>query len=580
MAPLLAANLQTPPRVLDPAVGDGSLLEEAFHCILDAMPHLSPATVVADCLYGMDVDGDRVQACHRRLAALTLVDDAVLQDHVCMGDTLRSGWTHTTFDVILMNPPWMNLSVHPEAQPLRASHDEFPICAASNRRGLNTCHLFMEQAARVLRPGGRFLFVLPDSTLISAQGVFLHQICPACDICHTMFLSPERALFRLDCVVTIPARRLWVELTEQGAIGLVGTRGAVTETPTYFHSVWPVDDGSFHWHQATIQTALSMGHLCPDRIMMRVRSRFQTHYGAVSWARCQLGPAIRTPVSVRAEEGDDIPLQCGSVFHLRYLCDNFPCFPRRKDVMYVRRRDAMHCHRSRWLLRADREPVVVVPLFLDRDHRHRDQLRGCILPLGAVVDNSVSIHHVEGPCHLVYFLLGFWNSRLVGHLISAGFLAPGSRWLRFANFQQLPFPDGAVEPWNMVDTANILAEALRDPVCHPGRGVFGQMHPDLSRFREIAGTELCSMVSTLARDIQSRRHDLARNIMDMNICAQPMCARTKWKCWAAMTGTLRRPGQGVLWFEKHTLWSRCPGGMFHDACHGIEDRGGMSNGHT
>ena len=140
MAPLLAANLHTPPRVLDPAVGDGSLLEEAFHCIMDAMPHLSPTTVAAHCLYGMDVDPDRVQACRRRMP---LVDD-----HVCVGDALR--WAHTmTFDIILMNPPWMNISVHPEVHP---SLDAFPICTASKRRGLNMCHLFMEQAARMLRP--------------------------------------------------------------------------------------------------------------------------------------------------------------------------------------------------------------------------------------------------------------------------------------------------------------------------------------------------------------------------------------------------------------------------------------------
>ena len=130
------------------------MLEEAFHCILDAMPHLSPATIVADCLYGMDVDPNQVQACQRRIAALPLVDDGLLQDHVCVGNTLCSQWAHTmTFDIILMNPPWMNMCVHPEVHLIHPSSDDFPICAASKRRGWNTCHLFMEQAARMLRPG-------------------------------------------------------------------------------------------------------------------------------------------------------------------------------------------------------------------------------------------------------------------------------------------------------------------------------------------------------------------------------------------------------------------------------------------
>ena len=362
-----------------------------------------------------------------------------------------------------------------------------------------------------------------------------------------------------------------MELTEQGAVGLVGTRGAVI--PTYFHSPWPVDDSSFRWQEVTVEDALSMGHLCPDRIMMRIRGRFQTPYGGVSWAHCQLGPALKSPASTCAEQGDDVPLQSGSVFHLRYLCDNFPCFPRRKDVMYVRRGDAMHCDRWRWLLRGDREPVLVVPLFLDRYHRHRDQLRGCILPVGAVVDNSVSIHHVEPfACHLVYFLLGFWNSRVVGHLMSAGYLAPGSRWLCLSNFQQLPFPDAAVEPWTMVDTATILADALQDPECYPDRGVFCHIHPCLSRFRGMSPTELCSLVSTLARDIESCRYELARNIAES--CAQPCSVRTKWKCWAMMTGALRRPSQGILCelYPDLGVWGECS--MMHAAVlrTGVESR--------
>ena len=56
--------------------------------------------------------------------------------------------------------------------------------------------------------------------------------------------------------------------------------------------------------------------------------------------------------------------------------------------------------------------------------------------------------------------------------------------------------------------------------------------------------ELCSLVSTLARDIESCRYELARNIAES--CAQPSSVRTKWKCWAMMTGALRRPSQGIL----------------------------------
>ena len=83
-----------------------------------------------------------------------------------------------------------------------------------------------------------------------------------------------------------------------------------------------------------------------------------------------------------------VQLQKGSVFHLRYLCDTFRCFPKKCVGYPVSCETVLTCPAHVWLLAPGRPDVIAVPLFLDRDHLHRDQLRACRLPLHSVVDGK------------------------------------------------------------------------------------------------------------------------------------------------------------------------------------------------
>ena len=91
------------------------------------------------------------------------------------------------------------------------------------------------------------------------------------------------------------------------------------------------------------------------------------------------------------------------------------------------------------LLATDRCEVLATPLFLNREHPLSDQLRTCRLPRGHLVDASVMLHWVPNP-RLADFLLGFWNSRLAGYLLTRWMLPPSCTWLTAASVERLPFP--------------------------------------------------------------------------------------------------------------------------------------------
>lgn len=132
----------------------------------------------------------------------------------------------------------------------------------------------------------------------------------------------------------------------------------------------------------------------------------------------------------------------GSVFHLRYLFDDYACFPRRflgfavrddRPIFRCRRRmgrrralsTASICGR---LLDPQRSEVLVTPLYLDREHPARDQIRTCRLPRGQLVDSSVALHWIQNP-RLADFMLGFWNSAVTNPIVCQSLLSHSCSWL-------------------------------------------------------------------------------------------------------------------------------------------------------
>jgi hypothetical protein len=425
------------PSVVDTAVGCGNLLmEAAIHMASNGdMLH-----AVVNCLFGMDVDPDAVSCCREVLCSLCPEKErdrarAALQEHIQVGDSITHLWARS-FDVVLANPPWRNFSVNPGD---RVDMSSYPMCASSCRRRLNKCHFFLELSTRLLRPQGRFLFILPESLLQS-------------DMCERVFSSRTERLFRVDGLCTVPARKVWPQLTEQGAIAIFGTRDQSIQCYDYFCARWPdLDSGIWTYRRVNSADAVMVHHLCPHPVWSRVVGRFKTTYASVPWLCCKLGSSKSKPSA--EDSTGSILLQKGSVFHLKYICDNFPCFPRKNNVW--RLASVPDCAIAAWLLDPSRPDVVAVPLYVDRGHSHRDQLRACFLPPGSIVDDTVSLHWGTAPGSVSYFLLGFWNSTPVEHLLVVGNMTPCSKWFRFQSLTNLPFPD------IQIDSVTVAQQAER-----------------------------------------------------------------------------------------------------------------------
>ena len=492
----------------------------------------------------MDIDPVAVAQCRHALSSLCPPMEreralTALHKNIRVGDGVAHDWGKCTFDAVVSNPPWCNISLHPDTKQsyLQLSKELYPLCCTSSRRKLNTSHFFLEMGARLLRSGGRFLFILPDSLLLS-------------DMCHRLFASPKDRQLRIHSIVTIPVRNVWPFLTEHGAISIVGDKESSAISYDYFHAGWP-RSGRWVWQLVNSTSALAVKHLCPHYTWCRVIHRFKRQYQSTPWLSCSLGPMHGHGKSVTEPTSNNVMLQKGSVFHLRYLCDNFACFPRRNEPVWVI--PSVHCSLSRWLLLPDRPDVVAVPLFMDRGHPHKDQLRACILPKTVLVDSTTSLHwDRENHPHATYFLLGFWNSRTVEHLMVMGTMAPCGKWMRLSHMKILPFPENIQMDWSP-HTMGAAEEAFTVLVLQD------RVLP--SHLKNLHADTISCLVANVARCVESVRMGLAHTIAEhASVVTQPL---QKWICWAWLTGATQRPG----------VLGECPKmqcvGAFAERCAGV-----------
>ena len=249
-----------------------------------------------------------------------------------------------------------------------------------------------------------------------------------------------------------------------------------------------------------------------------------------------MGSAITDDI-VPEGSAESVRVHRGSGFHLRYVCDTFPCFPHKNWGYDIAHRQALSSATLQKLLCPDRPPVVVLPLFMDRHHHHREQLRACFLPIGTLVDDSTCIHHVrcaDPQQTLAYFLLGFWNSRVVEHLLIVGFLSPSGRCIRYRMVDRLPFPE--------IDHV----EMLSDEASHRAQDIIQQCAPDahwqsqMTVMTHAPHAVLACIVSILARDMEDIRYRLMRTLQEHT--PSSTTAERRWSNWAVLTGSHRRPG--------------------------------------
>jgi hypothetical protein len=200
LAPLLGAR-PSPAEVLglsvcDPALGTGAFAIAACRYLAQRLEmaegHVESVQagalrrVAERCVYGVDSDATAVEVAKASLwllAADPSVPLGFLDRALVHGDALRGApnaraatpagaldWPRTFahtferggFDAFVGNPPWVSYvgrAAQPLPQELRDAYTEYE--AFSGYRNLQG--LFVERAARLLRPGGRLGFVLPSS---------------------------------------------------------------------------------------------------------------------------------------------------------------------------------------------------------------------------------------------------------------------------------------------------------------------------------------------------------------------------------------------------------------------------------
>ncbi|MBI5832918.1 MAG: N-6 DNA methylase [Armatimonadetes bacterium] len=147
-------------RICDPACGCGSFLLGAAAWLGGILAgwrggdlDTAIAEVTANCLHGVDLDPTAIELARALLPGAHLVCADALDDHT---------WPDS-LDAFIGNPPWVSY-VGRAAQPLsadtRARYARDFRCFRGYR---NLQGLFVEVAARHLRPGGRLGLLLPSS---------------------------------------------------------------------------------------------------------------------------------------------------------------------------------------------------------------------------------------------------------------------------------------------------------------------------------------------------------------------------------------------------------------------------------
>ena len=166
--------------VLDPACGSGIFLRAVMEekiAISDGSSREAAKTTL-DSLRGIDIDENAVAASGLSLALLYLATCGELPQDIPIhsGDSLEllaldANEEQDSFDVIMMNPPFIRTELQSEA--MRQS--VIGHVGTSAKGKLDTYLAFLSLAIRTLRPGGFGFFVVPQPLLTSDNLAKLRQ---------------------------------------------------------------------------------------------------------------------------------------------------------------------------------------------------------------------------------------------------------------------------------------------------------------------------------------------------------------------------------------------------------------------
>lgn len=240
-------------KILDPAVGSGLLLVEAFHFIVDqaeaygyTVDYSMRKQVIENCLYGIDIDAAAVEVAHLSLALeaignspeTTIVDERLpnLDRNVINGNSVvdedfydyvnDSGNLSTTasvlpvnpiqefglknherFDAIVVNPPYVRIQEIARSFPLQLEyfqHKDSPYFAPK-MGNFDLYQIFMERILSLLGKEGRMGMIVPHRFTNAPTATHIRsQVGPRLEkIVHfgELQLFPNRTTY--TCVLTV-----------------------------------------------------------------------------------------------------------------------------------------------------------------------------------------------------------------------------------------------------------------------------------------------------------------------------------------------------------------------------------------
>jgi SAM-dependent methyltransferase len=174
----LDAN-RRPPRIFDPACGEGAFLVEAYRRLLRQPTEAASQAprriaLLRECVFGIDTDHSAVEIARQRLREIILESgsadetelDEILSANLRCEDALAGGPLRQagTFDVVVANPPFIGA----RRLARRGSIGEsFADAYATVQGSCDLYVVFLERICELLAEGGRFGVIVPNRVAVA-----------------------------------------------------------------------------------------------------------------------------------------------------------------------------------------------------------------------------------------------------------------------------------------------------------------------------------------------------------------------------------------------------------------------------